>query len=122
MYHDARLGCAVIICISINMQSLVRGISPWDVSWSWLQDRDHSPLRYDTLCITLYAHYIPIVGLVKKRRTLIGPWSPAKAAPVTGTTFEDYWPGADGLSAVNAFGTQLSDPTNLGLARWRTAV
>ena len=29
---------------------------------------------------------IPIVGVEKERRTLIGPWWPAKAASVTGTT------------------------------------
>ena len=39
---------------------------------------------------------------------------PEKAAPVTGTTFEDYWPCAGGLSAVNAIGTQLRDLMNLG--------
>ena len=29
---------------------------------------------------------------------------------------------ADGLSAVNAIGTQLRDPINSGLTRWRTSV
>ena len=51
-------------------------------------------------------------------------WSmgrPAKAALVR-NYLEDYWPCAGGLSAVNAVGTQLRDPMNLGLARWRTAV
>ena len=32
---------------------------------------------------------------------------------------EVYWPCAGGLSAVNAIGTQLRDPINLGLTRWR---
>ncbi|CAN0236523.1 unnamed protein product, partial [Ascophyllum nodosum] len=32
---------------------------------------------------------------------------------------EDYWPSAGGLSAVNAIGTQLRDPINSGLTRWR---
>ena len=31
---------------------------------------------------------------------------------------EDYWPCANGLSAVNAIGTQLRDPINSGLTRW----
>ena len=35
---------------------------------------------------------------------------------------EDYWPCAGGLSAVNAIGTQLRDPINSGLTRWRMAV
>ena len=33
---------------------------------------------------------------------------------------EDYWPCVGGLSAVNAIGTQLRDPINSGLTRWRT--
>ena len=35
---------------------------------------------------------------------------------------EDYWPCAGGLSAVNAIGTQLHEPINSGLTRWRMAV
>ena len=35
---------------------------------------------------------------------------------------EDYWPCAGGLSAVNVIGTQLRDPINSGLTRWRMAV
>ena len=46
----------------------------------------------------------------------------AKAAPVTGTTLRFYWPRAGGLSAVNAISTQLHDPINSGLPRWRIAV
>ena len=38
------------------------------------------------------------------------------------TTLEVYWPCAGGLSAVNAIGTQLRDPINSGLTRWRMAV
>ena len=42
--------------------------------------------------------------------------------PVTGTLpFEDYWPCAGGLSAVNAIGTQLRSPINSGLTRWHEA-
>ena len=35
---------------------------------------------------------------------------------------EVYWLCAGGLSAVNAIGTQLRDPINSGLTRWRMAV
>ena len=35
---------------------------------------------------------------------------------------ENYWPSADGLSAVNVIGTKLRDPINSGLTRWRMAV
>ena len=35
---------------------------------------------------------------------------------------EVYWPCAGGLSAVNAIGTQLRDPIDSGLTRWRMAV
>ena len=38
----------------------------------------------------------------------------AKAASIW-----NYWPCTDGLSAVDAFGAQLLDPINSGLARWR---
>ena len=46
----------------------------------------------------------------------------AKAALVR-NYFEVYWPRAGGLSAVNAIGnTQLRDPINSGLTRWRLAI
>ena len=51
----------------------------------------------------------------------IGPWWPAKAALVR-NYLEIHWPCAGGLSAVNAIGTQLLDPINSGLTRWRMAV
>ena len=35
---------------------------------------------------------------------------------------EVYWPGAGGLSAVNAIGAQLRDPINSGLTQRRLAV
>ena len=38
------------------------------------------------------------------------------------TSSEVYWPCAGGLSAVNAIGTQLREPINSGLTRWRMAV
>ena len=60
-------------------------------------------------------------GCGKERRILIGPWWSAKAAPVR-NYLEVYWPCAGGLSAANAIGTQLRDPINSGLTRWRMAV
>ena len=57
----------------------------------------------------------------KERRILIGPWRPAKA-PIVRNHLEFYWPCAGGRSAVSAIGTQLRDPTNSGLTRWRMAV
>ena len=44
-------------------------------------------------------------------------WStviPEKVASVTGSTYEDYWLCAGGLSAVNAIGRQLRDLIKLG--------
>ena len=35
---------------------------------------------------------------------------------------EDYWPCAGEFLAVNAIGTQLRNPENSGLARWRLTV
>ena len=50
-------------------------------------------------------------------------WSmvPAKATLVR-NYLEVYWPCAGGLSAVNAIGTQLRDPINSVLTRWRMAI
>ena len=44
-----------------------------------------------------------------------------KATPVW-NYLEVYWPCAGGLSAVNAIGTQLRDPINSGLTRWRMVI
>ena len=58
-----------------------------------------------------------------KRKAHIN-WSmvkPEKAAPITRSTLEDYWPCAGGLSAVNTIGTQLRDLIS-GLIRWRLTV
>ena len=60
-------------------------------------------------------------GCGNEGRILFGPWRPAKVALVR-KYLEVYWPCAGGLSAVNAIGTQLCDPINTGLARWRMAV
>ena len=66
-----------------------------------------------------HPHFIPSVGVGKERRTLIGPWW-CKGSSHYWNYLEDYWPCAGGLSpAVNAIGTQLRDPINSGLARWR---
>ena len=45
-----------------------------------------------------------------------------KVAALVRNYFEVYWPRAGGLSAVNAIGTQLHDPINSGLTRWRMVV
>ena len=59
-----------------------------------------------------------IMGVGKERRTLIGPWWPAKAAPVTGTALRATGPvPMDSWYVVDAIGTQLRDPINSGLAR-----
>ena len=43
------------------------------------------------------------------------------AAPVW-NYLEVYWPCSGGLSAVNAIDTQLRDPINSGVTRWRMPV
>ena len=45
-----------------------------------------------------------------------------KKATLVRNYLEVYWPCAGGLSAGNAIGTQLRDPINSGLTRWRLAV
>ena len=67
------------------------------------------------------AHFVPIVDVGKERRTLFGPWLPAKSTRYW-KYLGDYWPRAGGLSAVNGIGKQLRDPINLGLNRWSMAV
>ena len=49
-------------------------------------------------------------------------WTDCVQGPLGTNYLEDYWPFAGGLSAVNAIRTQLRDPINSGLARWRMAV
>ena len=68
------------------------------------------------------AHFILIVGVGKERRTLIGQWRPAKAAPCTGTTLRTTGPVPAARSIVNAIGTQLRDSINSELTRWRMVV
>ena len=67
-----------------------------------------------------YSHHTNS-GCRKERRILIGLRGPAKAELVR-NYLEVYWPCAGGLSAVNAIKTQLHDPINSGLTRWRMAV
>ena len=43
----------------------------------------------------------------------MGPWGYLNRSTRYSTYLEDRWPCAGGLSAVNAFGTQLRDPTEL---------
>ena len=57
----------------------------------------------------------------KKIHTHTHTWWPAKATLVR-NYLEVYWPCAGGLSEVDAIGTQLRDPINSGLTRWRMAV
>ena len=57
-------------------------------------------------------------GCGKEGRILIGQFWSAKAALLR-NYLEVYWPYAGGLSGVNAIGTQLRDPINSGLTRWR---
>ena len=45
-----------------------------------------------------------------------------KKATLVRNYLEVYWSCAGGLSVVNAIGTQLRDPINSGLTRWRLAV
>ena len=68
-------------------------------------------------CPALYTNS----GYGKERRKLTGLLWPAKAALVR-NYLEVYWLCAGGLSAVNAIGTQLRDPINSGLTRWRMVV
>ena len=98
-------------------------------------EQDWQPYPVDPYCCymcdhTIALHTYPVIstcprhtnsGCEKERRIFIGPWGPAKAAPVW-NYLEVYWPCAGGLSAVNAIGTQLRDPINSGLTRWRMAV
>ena len=61
-------------------------------------------------------------GCGKERRALIVRGDNCKGSTRSSNYLEDYWPCAGGLSAVNAIGTQLRDPINSGLTRWRMAV
>ena len=62
------------------------------------------------------------VGVGNEMRTKIAPWRYLKNSTRYSNDVEDYWPCTSGLSAVNAIGTQLRDPTNSGLTRWRLSV
>ena len=66
---------------------------------------------------TCYNHFMPIVSDGKKRRILVGPCGDLPL-PVW-NYLEVHWPCVGGFSAVNAIGTQLRDPMNSGLTRWR---
>ena len=69
-----------------------------------------------------HAHFIINSGCGKERHILIDPWGPAKASALVPSYIEVFWPCAGGLSAVNVISTQLRDPINSGLTRWRTCM
>ena len=89
--------CVVIMCNFINTRTRTysRGKEGCPPKGSWGYCFQH-------------AHFIPGTncGCEEERRMLIGPWLPAKAAPVW-NYLENYRPCAGGLSAVNAIGTQF---------------
>ena len=58
---------------------------------------------------------VPIVAVGKEWRTKMGQSGFLNRQ----TPYSNYLEVAGGLSAVNAFGTQLRDLINLGLIRWR---
>ena len=63
--------------------------------------------------LALLAQAIPIVGVGKERRILM---------KIVRNYLELYWHCAGELSTVSAIGTQLRDPINSGLTRWRMAI
>ena len=68
-----------------------------------------------------YANLIPIVGVGKRGAYhLVHGDLPRQHLFETLDVY--YWPCAGGLSAVNAIVTQLRDPINSGLTRWRMTV
>ena len=78
-------------------------------------------LQYSTRRYFQLVHFIPIVG-VGKRQAHIN-WAMVTCQGSTRLKhLEVYSPCAGGPSAVNAIGTQLRDPINSGLTRWRMAV
>ena len=82
---------------------------------------DHVPVWQPRMSVLSTCLLYANSGCGKERRILIGPWLPAKAALVR-NRLKVYWPCAGGLSAVNAIGTQLRDPINSELTRWRMTV
>ena len=72
-------------------------------------------------CLMMYRTVSVLFLLFVWRPCMAINVSVAKAALVR-NYLEVYWPCAGGLSAVNAIGTQLRDPINSGLTRWRMAV
>ena len=73
------------------------------------------------------SYFIPIIVYNKSGCGKKEAWINWSMVTCRGSTrywndLEDYWPCAGGLSAGNAIGTQLRDPINSGLTRWRMAV
>ena len=82
--------------------------------------------RYQPCCLrltVLQKHSIHDMLWVWEREAHIN-WSMVTCQGSTRywNCLEVYWPCAGGLSAVNVIGTQLRDPINSGLTRWRMAV
>ena len=69
-----------------------------------------------------HAYFIPIVGVGKRGAYYLIHGDLPRQHPFGTNYLEVYWSCAGGLSAVNAIGTQLRDPINSGLTRWRMAV
>ena len=99
----------------------------------WHFFEQYSVIRFNTLfffftCFTCFVgiidpvYFLLIVSVGKERRTLIGPWWPAKAAPVTETALRTTGPVPADSRQFSAIGTRLRDPINLGLTRWRMGV
>ena len=73
----------------------------------------------DTSCIA----YVRSISCWCGKREAQNNWSMERCLKKGNTRYwnylEEYWPCAGGLSAVNASGTELHDPMNSGLTRWR---
>ena len=63
------------------------------------------------------AHLIPMVDVVKERRTLLVHGYQQNGSTHYWNYLEAYWPCAGGLSAVNAIDTQLCGHMNSGLTQ-----
>ena len=77
-------------------------------------------LRRRTLLLCTVVH--TNIPLRLPLRNVIRKSSINRQSNVASVLLEVYWPCAGGVSAVNAIGTPLCDPINLGLTRWRMAV
>ena len=69
-----------------------------------------------------HAHFIPIGDVGKRGAHSLVHGDLQNSSTHYRNYLEVYWPFAGGLLAVNAIGTQMRDPINSGLTRWRVAV